>query len=73
MAGGIWEWTTSLDRLYPYHADDGRNDMQAPGRRIIRGGCYVNPHGYARCACRFRMDPLMTNPFLGFRITKKTS
>ena len=73
MAGGVWEWTTSLDRLYPYHADDGRNDMQAPGRRIIRGGCYVNPHGYARCACRFRMDPLLTNPFLGFRIVKNPS
>ena len=70
MAGGVWEWTTSLDRPYPYHTEDGRNDVQAPGRRIIRGGCYVNPHGYARCACRFRMDPLLTNPFLGFRIIK---
>ncbi|MCX6016626.1 MAG: formylglycine-generating enzyme family protein [Chloroflexales bacterium] len=73
MAGNVWEWTTSLDQRYPYDARDGRNDMQAIGRRIIRGGCYVNPHGYARCACRFRMDPLLTNPFLGFRITKNPS
>lgn len=68
MAGSVWEWTESLDLLYPYVADDGRNDASAPGRRVIRGGCYVNPQGYARCACRFRMAPDMTNPFLGFRI-----
>lgn len=70
MAGGVWEWTTSRDHQYPYRADDGRNDMHATGRRVIRGGCYANPAGYARCACRFRMDPGLTNPFLGFRITK---
>ena len=73
MAGGVWEWTTSLDYPYPYLANDGRNNLQASGRRVIRGGCYVNPHGYARCACRFRMDPLLTNPFLGFRIIKNPS
>lgn len=68
MAGGVWEWTATLDALYPYDAHDGRNDPHQAGRRIIRGGCYVNPHGYARTACRFRMQPDMTNPFLGFRI-----
>lgn len=68
MAGTVWEWTQSLDALYPYLAEDGRNQTDAPGRRIIRGGCYVNPHGYARTACRFRMDPLLTNPFLGMRL-----
>lgn len=71
MAGTVWEWTTTRDALYPYLADDGRNDATTPGRRIIRGGCYVNPSGYARCACRFRMDPLQTNPFLGFRLVRE--
>lgn len=70
MAGTVWEWTLSLDLLYPYVHNDGRNDESALGRRVIRGGCYVNPHGYARCACRFRMAPDMTNPFLGFRIVR---
>ena len=68
MAGNVWEWTASLDRLYPYRADDGREDMRAPGRRILRGGCYANPHGFARCACRFRLLPSVRNPFLGFRL-----
>jgi formylglycine-generating enzyme required for sulfatase activity len=55
MAGTTWEWTASLDRPYPYDPHDGREDPQSPGRRILRGGCFANPHGYARCACRFRM------------------
>ena len=71
MAGGVWEWTLSLDTLYPYRANDGRNDQSAPGRRVIRGGCYVNPIGYARCACRFRMAPNMSNGFLGFRLVRE--
>lgn len=70
MAGTVWEWTSSLDLPYPYRDGDGRNDHTAQGRRVIRGGCFVNPHGYARCACRFRMAPDMTNPFLGFRIAQ---
>jgi formylglycine-generating enzyme required for sulfatase activity len=68
MAGGVWEWTSSLDTPYPYNTADGREDPAAAGRRILRGGCYANPHGYARCACRFRLAPSLHNEFLGFRI-----
>jgi formylglycine-generating enzyme required for sulfatase activity len=68
MAGNVWEWTSSLDALYPYDPADGREDAHAPGRRILRGGCYANPHGFARCACRFRLLPGVRNPFLGFRL-----
>ncbi|GAB4111260.1 MAG: formylglycine-generating enzyme family protein [Roseiflexaceae bacterium] len=70
MAGGVWEWTATLDRLYPYDPHDGREDPHADGRRILRGGCYANPHGYARCACRFRLLPHVQNPFLGFRLAR---
>jgi formylglycine-generating enzyme required for sulfatase activity len=68
MAGNVWEWTSTLDALYPYDPRDGREDPAAAGRRIIRGGCYANPHGYARCACRFRMAPTVSNAFLGIRL-----
>jgi formylglycine-generating enzyme required for sulfatase activity len=68
MAGNIWEWTSSLDQRYPYAADDGREHPQAAGRRILRGGCYANPHGFARCACRFRLAPHTRNDFIGFRL-----
>jgi formylglycine-generating enzyme required for sulfatase activity len=68
LAGNVWEWTSSLDMLYPYDPSDGREDAHAPGRRILRGGCYANPHGFARCACRFRLLPNVRNTFLGFRL-----
>jgi formylglycine-generating enzyme required for sulfatase activity len=67
MAGNVWEWTASLDRPYPYAAD-GRENPQTQGRRILRGGCYANPHGFARCACRFRLAPDTRNDFIGFRL-----
>jgi toxoflavin biosynthesis protein ToxD len=70
MAGNVWEWTASLDLPYPYAANDGREDPRAPGRRILRGGCYANPHGFARCACRFRLLPTVRNPFMGFRLAR---
>ena len=41
MAGSLLEWTSSLDRPYPYRADDGRDDPRAPGVRIVRGGNYI--------------------------------
>jgi formylglycine-generating enzyme required for sulfatase activity len=68
MAGNVWEWTSSLDARYPYIPGDGREHPGATGRRILRGGCYANPHGFARCACRFRLAPGVRNEFLGFRL-----
>jgi toxoflavin biosynthesis protein ToxD len=68
MAGNVWEWTASLDTGYPYLAADGREQQGAPGRRIMRGGCYANPHGFARCACRFRLPPAARNEFTGLRL-----
>lgn len=38
MAGSLSEWTSSLDRPYPYRADDGREDPATAGERVVRGG-----------------------------------
>lgn len=38
LAGSLSEWTSTLDRPYPYRADDGREDPRAPGERVARGG-----------------------------------
>jgi formylglycine-generating enzyme required for sulfatase activity len=73
MAGNVWELTATLDALYPYVPDDGREQPQAEGRRIARGGCYANPQGFARCACRFRFAPDVRNPFMGFRLALSLS
>ncbi|MEW5718366.1 MAG: SUMF1/EgtB/PvdO family nonheme iron enzyme, partial [Chloroflexota bacterium] len=36
MAGNVWEWCNSLYRGYPYRADDGREDAQSDGARVVR-------------------------------------
>ena len=41
MAGSLAEWTSTLYRPYPYRADDGREEREAPGERVTRGGDYA--------------------------------
>jgi iron(II)-dependent oxidoreductase len=41
MAGSLLEWTSTLDRPYPYRADDGREDSSLSGERVVRGGNYI--------------------------------
>jgi formylglycine-generating enzyme required for sulfatase activity len=48
MAGSLSEWTSTLDRPYPYRADDGREDPSPSGERVVRGGDYVFNSGPER-------------------------
>lgn len=41
MAGSLLEWTSTLDRPYPYRGDDEREDLSLPGERVVRGGSYI--------------------------------
>jgi formylglycine-generating enzyme required for sulfatase activity len=54
-----------LLRTAPEHAP-----LPIEERRVIRGGCFANPEGFARCACRLRLQPERRTPFLGIRLVR---
>ncbi|MDY6875119.1 MAG: SUMF1/EgtB/PvdO family nonheme iron enzyme [Chloroflexota bacterium] len=77
MVGNVWEWTLSLwgpdwrrpAYGYPYRPDDGREDP-SPGNgvaRVVRGGSRFNCRDLARCAFRYRYDPVNSDGYGGFR------
>jgi formylglycine-generating enzyme required for sulfatase activity len=68
MGGNVWEWCSSLAKSYPYRPDDGREDLETAGRRILRGGAYENRLSAARCTQRRSLDPETRLPLIGFRV-----
>lgn len=68
MIGSAWEWTRSLYRPYPYQPDDGRETLTGEDPRVIRGLTPNNTPHYTRCAFRYRLNPILHVPVLGFRV-----
>jgi len=56
MAGSAWEWTSSLYQPYPYDARDGREDPEARGARVNRGGSWYYGPWYVRTTYRATAD-----------------
>jgi len=63
MAGNAWEWVASAYRLYPYRADDGREDPEPGPVRSTRGGGHDSPA--AEIAATQRGRTLSRNPRAG--------
>ncbi len=71
LAGNVWEWCSSLYRPYPYDARDGREDPEAEGTRVLRGGSWINTLDYARTTYRlgpFPGDFILFDADEGFRV-----
>jgi len=68
MAGNAGEWTSSLLKEYPYHIDDGREDLKINGSRVIRGGSFIDFSDDLRCARRFSRDSSFRCSYVGFRV-----
>jgi formylglycine-generating enzyme required for sulfatase activity len=73
MTGNIWQWTSSLDKPYPYQAADGREDPNAAGARITRGGSWLFGAAITRTATRNRLAPLDAVLSVGFRCARSTT
>ncbi len=74
LAGNEAEWTSSLFEPYPYGADDGREDPNAPGERVTRGGDHVFDVAHDQLTGTFRdgfsRDPRRGHRHIGFRCAK---
>ncbi len=66
LAGNEAEWTSSLFKPYPYNAEDGREDPNAPGERVTRGGDHVFDVAHNQLTSTFR-DGFSRNPHRGHR------
>ncbi len=68
LSGNVWEWCHSLYEDYPYDPADGRENPQAGGRCVWRGGAFYVDEWDVRCALRFRLNPDVRDDRLGFRV-----
>ena len=69
MTSNVWEWTLSLKKPYPYRPQDGREDVEALGPRVLRGGYLMNENMSARCAYRsIYNDISLFDHVIGFRV-----
>jgi len=68
MHGLVWEWTSTLEKSYPYRADDGREDPEALGPRVVRGGSWKSDPYFLRCGFRDFHLPVHRDHDVGFRL-----
>jgi len=68
MVGNVWEWCSSLEKPYLYKADDGRENLEAKGARILRGGSFLNRRTDSRVTARPAADPGYSFVNAGLRV-----
>jgi formylglycine-generating enzyme required for sulfatase activity len=68
MAGNVREWVSSLFIEYPYKTNDGREDPDAKGPRVFRGGAWSSASvNEIRTSYRSGTDPSASFLSIGFR------
>ncbi len=72
MHGNAAEWTRTAYRPYPYRDADGRNDMAAGGRKVVRGGSFFDRPKRSRSAFRLSYPAWQRIFNVGFRIVCHT-
>ena len=70
LSGNAWTWTLSRYQGYPYDADDGRENIEAEGNRVLRGGSWYDDLVVARAAVRNNLLPADRDFNFGFRVVQ---
>jgi formylglycine-generating enzyme required for sulfatase activity len=68
LHGNVWEWTRTIHKPYPYDERDGRNDLDSPARRVVRGGSWYDRPKRARSAFRLAYRSYQRVYNVGFRV-----
>ena len=64
MAGTLWEWCANAFE----NPDNTEIPTTERDYRVVRGGCWSDSLGDARCVYRYRYNPFGRNDGLGFRV-----
>ncbi|MEI7846757.1 MAG: SUMF1/EgtB/PvdO family nonheme iron enzyme [Chloroflexota bacterium] len=67
LSGNVSEWVSSLYKPYPYNSTDGREDLNASGARVLRGGSWFDIDKDVRSAARIKLLPSNQSDHFGFR------
>ena len=70
MSGNVWEWCRDIYLSGAYRSYSKNDPVVTQGGRdhVIRGGSWHLDAWSARCVRRFRFDPELFGPALGFRV-----
>lgn len=69
IAGNVWEWTSTVWKLYPYDPTDGREDPESDRQRVWRGGSFLLDDD-VRTANRDVSPPDRVNEEVGIRCVR---
>ena len=72
LSGNVWEWTRSVRGDYPYPKPgkerQHRENLDAEGPRVLRGGAFGYSQDFVRCAFRYDAGSDSRVNLFGFRI-----
>lgn len=71
LIGNVWEWCNSQYQKYPYQVNDGREDLDIWGTRVVRGGNYLSQARNLRSSHRHPLHITAKDMYIGFRVAKK--